>query len=145
MGVGGSAPRPGRLYPRERPGIHCTGGWVGPRAGLKGGKSRPHQDSIPDRPARSSVAIPTELPRPRTLLNLISNLLVKSVSSSEGRRRISHCKLLVFPFWISMTFENFLGNPYVVHNLASLASAYRYPSYLTVKLTSSYQTNSTTC
>jgi hypothetical protein len=25
-------PRP--LYPRERPGTHCTGGWVGPRAGL---------------------------------------------------------------------------------------------------------------
>jgi len=22
------------LYPRERPGTHCTGGWVGPRAGL---------------------------------------------------------------------------------------------------------------
>ena len=28
-----------------------------------GGKSRPNWDSIPDRPARSSVAIPTELPR----------------------------------------------------------------------------------
>jgi len=23
-----SAARPGRLYPRERPGTHCTGGWV---------------------------------------------------------------------------------------------------------------------
>ena len=30
------------LYPRERPGTHCIGGWVGPRAGLDGcGKSRP--------------------------------------------------------------------------------------------------------
>ena len=29
-----------------------------------GGKSRPHGDSIPDIPARSSVAIPTELPGP---------------------------------------------------------------------------------
>jgi len=29
-----------------------------------GGKSRPHPDSIPDRPARSSVATPTELPGP---------------------------------------------------------------------------------
>jgi hypothetical protein len=28
------------LYPRERPGTHCTGGWVGLRAGLNGcGKS----------------------------------------------------------------------------------------------------------
>ena len=24
------------LYPRERPGTHFTGGWVGPRAGLEG-------------------------------------------------------------------------------------------------------------
>jgi len=30
-----------------------------------GGKSRLHRDSIPDRPARSSVAIPTELPGTR--------------------------------------------------------------------------------
>ena len=38
------------LYPRERPGTHCTGGWVGPRAGLDScGKSRPHRDSIPAR------------------------------------------------------------------------------------------------
>jgi len=26
-------PRP-HFTPRERPGTHCTGGWVGPRAGL---------------------------------------------------------------------------------------------------------------
>jgi len=39
-------PRP--LYPRERPGAHCVGGWVGPRAGLNGcEKSRPHRHSIP--------------------------------------------------------------------------------------------------
>ena len=37
----------------------CTPGPV-----WNGGKSRPHRDSIPDRPARSSVAIPTELPGP---------------------------------------------------------------------------------
>ena len=36
------------LYPRKRPGTHCIGGWVGPRAGLdRCGKSRPHRDSIP--------------------------------------------------------------------------------------------------
>ena len=41
-----ATPRP--LHPRERPGTHCIGGWVGPRAGLDGcGKSRPHRDSIP--------------------------------------------------------------------------------------------------
>ena len=29
---------PDALYPQERPGIHFTGGWVGPRAGLDGRK-----------------------------------------------------------------------------------------------------------
>ena len=33
------------LYPRERPGAHCAGGWVGFSAGLgRCGKSRPHWD-----------------------------------------------------------------------------------------------------
>jgi hypothetical protein len=37
------APRP--LYPRERPGTHCTGDWVGTRAGLDVcEKSRHHRD-----------------------------------------------------------------------------------------------------
>jgi len=38
-------------------------GWA-PGPVWTGGKSRPHRDSIPDLPARSSVAIPTELPCP---------------------------------------------------------------------------------
>jgi hypothetical protein len=34
--------KPQSFYPRERPGTHCIGGWVGPRAGLDGyGKSPP--------------------------------------------------------------------------------------------------------
>ena len=50
----GSASRPGRSLPRERPRTHCTGGWVGPRAFWTGAENlaligiRP-----PDRPARS--------------------------------------------------------------------------------------------
>jgi hypothetical protein len=39
---------PRLLYPRERPGTHCTGGWVGLRADLDVcEKFRPHRDSIP--------------------------------------------------------------------------------------------------
>ena len=50
-----SAACPGRTLPPERPVARCTGGWVGPRAGLDGrGKSRPHRDSIPDCPAHSN-------------------------------------------------------------------------------------------
>jgi hypothetical protein len=35
------------IYPLERPGTHCIGDWVGPRAGLDGrGKSNLHQISM---------------------------------------------------------------------------------------------------
>jgi len=42
---------PAALYPRERPGAHFTGGWVGPRAGLDGRKisSPPGFDPGPSR------------------------------------------------------------------------------------------------
>ena len=33
-GVRGQRYAPAALYPGERPGTHCTRGWVGPRAGL---------------------------------------------------------------------------------------------------------------
>jgi len=47
-----STPRT-HVTPWEGPSTHFAGGWVGPRAGLDGQKSRPHRDSIPDCPARS--------------------------------------------------------------------------------------------
>ena len=56
-----SAARPGRTLP----GTHFTGDWGAPGPVWAGGKSRPHRNWIPDRPARSSVAIPTELPGPQ--------------------------------------------------------------------------------
>jgi hypothetical protein len=46
-GVSGQQHAPTTLYPRERPGTHCTGGWVGPMASLDGWKISPHRDSIP--------------------------------------------------------------------------------------------------
>jgi hypothetical protein len=49
-----TTPQP--LYLRERPGTHCNVGWLGPRADLDVyEKSRPHLDSIPNRPARSQL------------------------------------------------------------------------------------------
>jgi len=47
-----SAARSGALYPRERPGTHFTGGWVGPRGGLDGQKisSPPGFDPGPSSP-----------------------------------------------------------------------------------------------
>ena len=61
-------PRP-LFTPPERPGTHCTGDWVGPRAGLdRIGKSRPHRDSIPGPSSPWPVVIPTELSRPTVFL-----------------------------------------------------------------------------
>ena len=57
---------PAALYPQERPGTHCTGGWVCPRAGLDGRKISAHRDSIPGPSSLLSVAIPTELHGPRS-------------------------------------------------------------------------------
>ena len=42
MGVGGQIHAPAALPPGKRPGTHCIGGWVGPRASLDScKKSRP--------------------------------------------------------------------------------------------------------
>ena len=51
-GVRGQRHAPAAPYPRERPGTHCTGGWVGLKAGLDWcRKSRPTGIRSPDRPA----------------------------------------------------------------------------------------------
>ena len=59
-----STPRPHFTPGKEPVPILQEAGWA-PGPVWTGRKSRPHRDSIPDRPARSSVAIPTELPGPR--------------------------------------------------------------------------------
>ena len=65
-GMSGHPHAPAALYPRERPGTHRTGGWVGPRAGLdRCGISRQHRDSIPVPSSPYPVVLPTTLPGPR--------------------------------------------------------------------------------
>jgi hypothetical protein len=55
MGVGGQRHASAALPQRKGPGVHhCTGGWMGPTAGLNGcGKYHARRDSIPgpSRPA----------------------------------------------------------------------------------------------
>ena len=62
MGVGVSPTPPAASAPGKDPvPIIQETGWA-PGPVRTGGKSRLHRDSIPDRPAHSSVDIPTELP-----------------------------------------------------------------------------------
>jgi hypothetical protein len=58
-----ATPRP--LYTRERPGTHCTGGWVVLRDGLdRSEKSHPTGIRSPDRPARSESLYRLSYPGP---------------------------------------------------------------------------------
>ena len=72
-------------------GTHCTGGWVGPRAGLdKCRKYRPPPGFDPRTvQPRSAVAIPTALPGPRTIWTLYLSV-----------RASKHCVL-----WHSLFFN----------------------------------------
>ena len=72
-----STPRSHFAPEKEPVPILQEAGWF-PGAVWTSGKSRPHRDSIPDRPARSSVAIPTELsgPSPSTVTH-INNVIYK--------------------------------------------------------------------
>ena len=67
-----SAARPGRTLPpgKDPVPILKEAGWA-PGPVWTGGKSRPHRDPIPNRPARSSVAITTELPGPGLLRTIV--------------------------------------------------------------------------
>jgi hypothetical protein len=58
-----ATPRP--LYPQERPGTHCIGGWVDPKAGLDGAEKLAHTGiRSPDRPARSELLYRLSYPGP---------------------------------------------------------------------------------
>ena len=59
-----STPRPHFTPGKDSVPILHEAGWA-PGPVSTRGRSRPHRDSIPDRPARSSFAIPTELPGPQ--------------------------------------------------------------------------------
>jgi len=115
---------PRSLYPRERPGKLCVGGWVGPRADLEGcGKSRLHRDSIP-RPSRTSkVAIPTGVPRPTDIkyvfwfslkilsetfliLGRIERDVIINVQSVQASALLSY-QILVKPEFAVQIFEKY--------------------------------------
>jgi len=94
-----SAARPGRTLPPGKtryPFYRRLGGPQG-RSG-RAEKSRPHRDVIPDRPARSSVAIPTEPPGPqykvRVLLFPTINLLCFGIITFRNMWAVSNMVVL---------------------------------------------------
>jgi hypothetical protein len=67
-----STPRPYFTPGKEPVSIVQEAGWA-PRPVWTGGKSRPTGIRSPDRPARSSVSIPTELPGPLVKVLFLCN------------------------------------------------------------------------
>ena len=78
-----STPRPHFTPGRDPVPILQEAGWA-PGPVWTGGKSRPHRDSIPDRPAPSSVAIPTELPGSLVFLSILANFKTVVTKSLES-------------------------------------------------------------
>ena len=78
-----SAARPGcTLSPgKDQVPILQEAGWA-PGSVWTGGKSRPYLHSIPESPARSSVAIPTELPGPHAFIYLTIIFIYMNYTSS---------------------------------------------------------------
>ena len=103
-----STPRPHFTPGKDLVPILQEAEWV-PGPVWTGGKSRSHRDSIPDRPAISSVTIPTELPGPQilpvkpTVPNMYCLFSKKNKSSLFGRMcKIHPDDLLVCRFGCSI-------------------------------------------
>jgi len=89
MGEFYATPRP--LHPRERLGIHCVGGWVGPRASSgRVRQFRHHRDSIPRPSSPWQVAVPIELSRP--ILRKVYKYFITG-GVSQCCRNDSYCPL----------------------------------------------------
>ena len=109
-------------YPRERPGTHCTGGWVGLRAGLdRCGKSHLTGIRSPDRPGpRQSLY---RLSYRAHFLHFISSDCNELFFSSKGhfyssvlgtavdRKGPKLHAPAIFSYWLYSKFNKNLGHP----------------------------------
>jgi hypothetical protein len=72
MRVGGQLHGPAALPPGQRPGTHCVGGWVGPRAVWTAAEDlAPTRIQSPNRPARSESLYRLRYPGPPGKVELI--------------------------------------------------------------------------
>jgi len=113
-----SAARPGRILPPEKTrytfyrrlsGSQGRSGWAE--------KSRPYRDSIPNRPARSSVAIPTELPGPQGKVYI---LVITPTICTDFSNLFFGIKLYMFrsvPLSIISSFSLYTQQWYVSYRL----------------------------
>ena len=115
---------PAALYPWEKPGIHCTGGWVGPKAGLDMcGKSPPPTGiRSPDRPACSQSLYWLSYPA-----HLSSNAYILNYSTV-----FCFCKSILRSCLMPYSFCCFIVPLYMVHYY--FLSLYPNPFFLLLLL-----------
>ena len=94
-----STPRPHFTPGKDPVPIVQEAGWA-PGPVWTGGKSRPHRDSITDRPALSSDAIPAEPPCPY-IYSTRSPIVTLLYRRAQSDRWSSFCKLLWFTEWLT--------------------------------------------
>jgi len=89
---------PAAPYPRERQGTHCTGGWVGLRAGLdRCGKSRPTGIRSSERPARWWSLYRLRYPAHYLLTYLLTYILTYLLTYSLQTNVLSLCGSNISP------------------------------------------------
>ena len=95
--MSGQRHSPASLYTRERRGTHCTGIWVGTRAGLdRCGKFLPPTEiRSPDRPARSQslyrLRYPAHIPHGPSLIFAVGKPATNSLNSDTAFGANSFC------------------------------------------------------
>jgi len=95
MGVGGQPRAPAASTLNKDPLSNAQeAGWA-PGPVWTGGKSRSHRDSIPDRPACRSVAIPTELPGP----HIYTHTLEGNGTLVPSNRAVAELRLRPLGLW----------------------------------------------
>jgi hypothetical protein len=83
--VANATPRP--LQPRERPGTHYVGGWVGPRAGVdRCGKTHPAEIRSLNHPACSESLYLLRYPDPCTHKHIVQNLTARNTKAFGNGR-----------------------------------------------------------
>jgi hypothetical protein len=116
MGVGGQRHAPADLPPGKRPGTHCIGGCVGPRAGLDGcGKSGSHRKIIKFHKSTSSGSrlVPCGRTDMRKLIVAFRNFAKTPKNLSNRRCRCCgiSCTIHVRPVFLCFHDRlNFLDN-----------------------------------
>jgi hypothetical protein len=119
---------------RRRPGTHCIGGWVGPRAILEGcGKFLSQQDSIPDYPACSESLYRLNCPGPHISLLLGLKRLIYWHGSDGGF--FSNCTLVPYHCTVhAVTIEKFFIAHQIAHTNRSFCNVQNNHKDVTVPL-----------